>query len=171
MAPRSAITAGSPRRIEAASPRAKNTRPGPRTAALHSFVVPLCLVASTDGAATFQLVPASTAPRRPFRRLRAPGTRARKQLRSLRSLRVAALLAPTPRDLRSAPSSLHSDREPPGSLRLAIARRLTRRAAIAALSRGSTRLRLGDERGDDFDDVLLMMTREDRSEGVWFKQL
>ena len=41
-------------------------------------VVPLRSDASTDGAATFQLVPASTAPRRPFRRLRAPGTPARK---------------------------------------------------------------------------------------------
>jgi hypothetical protein len=47
------------------------------TAALHSRVVALRLAASTDGAATFQLLPASPAPRRPFRPLRAPGTPAR----------------------------------------------------------------------------------------------
>ena len=76
-APRCAITAGSPRRLWAASPRAKTRGPA-RVALLHSFVVTRRLVASTVGAATLQLVPASVAPRRPFRRLRAPGTPARK---------------------------------------------------------------------------------------------
>ena len=89
-------TAGSPRRVWAASPRAKNTRPGPRRCAT------LRLNACTDGAAD---VPARAgfhcaAPTVPA--LRAPGTPARKPLR------CAAR-----RDLRSAPSSLHCEREPP----------------------------------------------------------
>ena len=95
-------TAGSPRRIWAASPRAKNTRPGPRRCAA------LRLNACTDGAASLQLVPASVAPRRPFRRcalLEHPRAK----------LRCASRAAPgpTPRVLRSAPSSLHCEREPP----------------------------------------------------------
>ena len=98
------------------------------TAALHSFVVPLRLVACTDGAATFQLVPASTAPRRPFRRsalLEHP--RANDSVRfthcaSLRSLRhgsrspfrCAPLRARTARPaLRSGPLRAAS----PGALR------------------------------------------------------
>jgi len=77
--------------------------------------------ASTAGAATLQLGTASAYAAPTVPALRAPGTPARKQLRSLRSLRVATLLAATARALRCAPSSLHSDREPPG-LRCAPAR-------------------------------------------------
>lgn len=83
-APRSAKPRARPEGIGAASPRANDTRPGPRRCAA------LRLNACTDGAAAFQLVPASTAPRRPFRRcalLEHP------RANHSAALRVASLLA------------------------------------------------------------------------------
>ena len=91
---------------------------------------------------------------------RAPGTPARQPLRSLRALRVAALLTPTPRALRSAPNVAALRAR---AARLAEARpcagpsprRENRRAA-----RGSTRLRVAQERVDDVEHNLLPLARQ-----------
>jgi len=82
MAPRCA----KPRaRLDGSRRRARGPRTrGPARAAA------LRLNASTDGAASFQLVPASTAPRRPFRRARSWNTRAQNSA----ALRVACRSLP-----------------------------------------------------------------------------
>jgi hypothetical protein len=84
MAPRCAKPRARPEGIGAASPRAKDTRPGPRRCAA------LRLNASTDGAATLHLVPGSAPPRRPFRRARSWNTRAQNSA----ALRVACRSLP-----------------------------------------------------------------------------
>lgn len=87
--------------------------------------------ASTDGAATLQLVPASASAAPTVPALRAPGTPARKPLRSLRSLRVAD--APCGHGSRSAFRSFVAALRSRTArrtrvARVAVARRLTRRA-------------------------------------------